>query len=102
MLMRLHWGEVLQEELYSINFSLRKRLTGFQIIITGTLVFCLILVGILFFIRSQMPYNSEGSYFDTGNTIVYHEQSLDLLWSLLIILGLSVFASLVWCVRTPK
>jgi hypothetical protein len=99
--MKSRWEEVLPEELYLIDFSMRKRLTGFQIFVTSTLIFCLIIISILFFKR-QLPYNSEDRYFDPESLVVYHEQSIDVLLLALIVIGFFLVACIVWCVRSLK
>ena len=47
-------------------------------------LFSIIMIRTLLF-RNSLPYNSEGRYFDPSQGIVYHDQSIILVWLLMII-----------------
>lgn len=56
-----------------------------------TILFVLeVLISIVFFKRLYLPYNEEGNYFDENIMVVYHQQSLLSLGTMLILVFLAI------------
>jgi len=52
--------------------------------------------------RTRLPYNSQGRYFDETSTMVLHEQTILVFWTISIVLFLIALASFVSARRFLK
>ena len=79
-----------------------KRPSILQIVLVVTFSFLTVAFGILYLKRNELPYNSEGRFFDEAESVVYHEQSLiSILMIALFLFGLFM-ATLAWILKTVK
>ena len=52
--------------------------------------------------RYKLPYNSEGCYFDEATATVYHNQSLEFIGIISIILFLLTITTVVWIIKAIR
>lgn len=73
-----------------------------QIVLIVVFLFLTMAFGILYLNRKQLPYNSEGRFFNETESVVYLEQSLaPILLLTLLSFGL-LLATLAWIFKTVR
>jgi hypothetical protein len=50
--------------------------------------------------RSALPYNDQGRYYDSADSVVYTDSALEVLGLLAIVFAAAAVAAMLWAVRT--
>lgn len=79
-----------------------KLSTALQVILIPTFLFSMISSAIILFTRMNMPYNSEGRYFDQTSGVAYHEQAIIAYTLSTILMALLLTVTIIWTVKTVR